>query len=79
MFKIKQNGFHQNVQRVQENKDQVAVFMQQLNILCKLSQSYYTQKMLFPTVQLINFCNTCMKCYAILVILLLMLSEMICV
>jgi len=34
LFKTKRNGFQQNVQRIQENKDRpkVAVFMYQLNI-----------------------------------------------
>ena len=27
------------------NKDSVAIFMQLLNILCKLTQCYYTEKM----------------------------------
>ena len=36
--KIKQ--FHRNVSKVSENKDWVAVFMQMLNVLCKLAQSH---------------------------------------
>ena len=32
-------------------KELGAIFMQLLNILCKLAQYYYTNKMLFPTVQ----------------------------
>ena len=35
--------------------DWVAISMQSLNILCKLAQSYCTQKTLFPTVQLMTF------------------------
>ena len=34
--------FHQNVQRSHETKDFDAVFMQLLNVLCKLAQHYYT-------------------------------------
>ena len=46
-FQIKLNGFQQNVSRVSENKDEVAVFMQLLNILSRLAQSYCTQKRCF--------------------------------
>jgi len=44
-------GFHQNVQRSHETKDSDAIFMQMLNIFCNLAQYYYTNKMLFPTIQ----------------------------
>jgi len=47
LFKIKRNGFHQNVQRRYE--DLVPSFKL---FFCTLAQSYYTQKMLFPAVQL---------------------------
>jgi len=53
-FKIKWHGFHQNVQRSDETKDSDVVFMQLLNILRKLVQHYYTNKMLFLTVQFVH-------------------------
>jgi len=39
------------VLRVHENKDKVAIFIYQLNVLCRLAQFSYTQKSkLIPTV-----------------------------
>jgi len=40
---------------IHKTKDSDAVFMQWLHALCKLAQSYYTQKTLFLTVQLTLF------------------------
>ena len=41
------NGFHQNILKVCEKEDYCAVFMELLNILCKLAYSYYTQNLYF--------------------------------
>jgi len=50
-FNMKWHGFHQNVQRSDKTKDSDVIFMQLLNILRKLAQYYYTNKMLFLSVQ----------------------------
>jgi len=52
-LKLKWHGFHQNVQKRHETKDLGAIFMQLLNILCKLAQYYYSNKMLLLIVQFV--------------------------
>jgi len=52
--KMTWHGFHQNVQRSHDTKDLDAIFMQLLNILCKLAHYYYTNKMFVLTVQFMS-------------------------
>ena len=62
-FKIEWDGFHLNVHSVYENKEQVAISMQLLNIICKLAQSYNTPKTFLLTVSIIGgmFRYSCVK------------------